>query len=71
MAQTRVADINLVKLGIAAIQLCNELSLKQRLIGSDSVQQECRNYEETKDWQFVSSFEEAINALNEPMAVAA
>jgi two-component system cell cycle response regulator len=71
MGQLRVADVNLVRLGISAIQLCGELSLKHRLIGSSLVQQECRNYEETKDWQFVASFEEAVAALNDPMAVAA
>lgn len=71
MSQLKVADVNLVKLGIATIQLCNELSLKQRLVGSALVQQECRNYEETKDWVFAPSFEEAVQALNEPLAVAA
>ena len=71
MGQLRVADVNLVRLGISAIQLCGELSLKHRLIGSSLVQQECRNYEETKDWQYVASFEEAVAALNDPMAVAA
>jgi two-component system cell cycle response regulator len=71
MSQLKVADVNLVKLGIATIQLCNELSLKQRLVGSALVQQECRNYEETKDWVFAPSFEEAVHALNEPLAVAA
>ena len=71
MSQLRVADVNLVRLGISAIQLCGELSLKHRLVGSSLVQQECRNYEETKDWQFVSTFDEAIAALNDPMAVAA
>lgn len=71
MGQLRVADVNLVRLGISAIQLCGELSLKHRLVGSSLVQQECRNYEETKDWQFVASFEEAVAALNDPMAVAA
>lgn len=71
MSQLKVADVNLIKLGIATIQLCNELSLKQRLVGSMLVQQECRNYEETKDWVFAPSFEDAVNALNEPLAVAA
>jgi hypothetical protein len=25
---------------------------------------ECKNYEETKDWQFTGSFEEAVAVLN-------
>lgn len=64
MSQVRTPDINLVKLGITTIQLCNELSLQHRLVGSTIVQAECRNYEETKDWVFVASFEDAVRELN-------
>ncbi len=64
MGQMQSADITLIKLVISAIQLCQELSLKFCLIGSEAVSRECRNYEETKDWKFVSSFEEALTALN-------
>ena len=64
MSQVRTPDINLVKLGITPIQLCNELSLQHRLVGSTIVQAECRNYEETKDWVFVASYEDAMRELN-------
>jgi len=64
MSQVRAPDINLVKLGITTIQLCNELSLQHRLVGSTIVQAECRNYEETKDWVFVSSFDDAMRELS-------
>jgi two-component system cell cycle response regulator len=64
MSQVRTPDINLVKLGITTIQLCDELSLQQRLVGSTIVQAECRNYEETKDWVFVASYEDAIRDLS-------
>ena len=64
MSQTRVADVNLVRLGISAIQLCSELGLKHRLVGTVSVQEECSNYEETNEWQFVETFDEAVLALN-------
>jgi len=64
MSQVRSPDINLVKLGITTIQLCNELSLQHRLVGSTIVQAECRNYEETKDWVFVASVEDAQSELN-------
>jgi two-component system, cell cycle response regulator len=57
-------DVNFVKLGLSALQLCQELTLKQRIIGSEGVLAECKNYEETKDWRFVSSFDEALAALN-------
>ncbi|HXG47480.1 MAG TPA: response regulator [Methylomirabilota bacterium] len=64
MSQVRTADISLVKLGLEVLGLCAELSLKNRIIGSEIVSQECKNYEETKDWRFVSSFEEAVATLS-------
>ena len=67
----RGADMNLVKLGLRAIQLCQELSLKHRLIGSNVVSMDCKNYEETKDWRFVSTFEDALAALAETPGLAA
>jgi two-component system, cell cycle response regulator len=57
------ADVNVIKLGLSTAQICSELSLKQRIVGSDAVSLECKNYEETKDWKFESSFEEALAAL--------
>jgi two-component system cell cycle response regulator len=63
MSQVRKADVNIIKLGLNATQLCSELSLKHRMIGSIAVSLECKNYEETKDWQFENSFEEALAAL--------
>jgi two-component system, cell cycle response regulator len=71
LSQIRAGDINLVKLGLVAIQLCQELSLKQRVVAAPTVQADCRNYEETKDWQFVTSYDEAVATLNEPLAAAA
>ncbi len=63
-SQVRTADISLVKLGLEVLGLCSELSLKNRMIGSEVVTQECKNYEETKDWRFLATFEEAVSALN-------
>jgi two-component system cell cycle response regulator len=64
LSALKAADIDLIKLGLEFIQLCTELSLKQRMIGSAAVSQECKKYEETKDWSFVGSFEEAVSILN-------
>lgn len=63
-SQVRTADISLIKLGLEVMGLCSELSLKNRIIGSEAVTQECKNYEETKDWRFMNTFEEALAALN-------
>ena len=63
-SHVRTADISLIKLGLEVLGLCSELSLKNRIIGSEAVTQECKNYEETKDWRFMNSLEEAVAALN-------
>jgi two-component system cell cycle response regulator len=65
LGQLKIADVNIIKLGLSAIQLCQELSLKHRIIGSEAVCLECKNYEETKDWRFVSSFEQAVTTFKD------
>ncbi|MSU63811.1 MAG: response regulator [Pedosphaera sp.] len=63
LSALKTADITLIKLGLDFMTLCDELSLKQRMIGSSVVSQECKKYEETKDWSFVSTFNEAQAVL--------
>lgn len=64
MAQVTKPDVSIVKLGLMVTKISEEFSLKQRIVGSDAVSLECKNYEETKHWRFESSFEEALAALN-------
>jgi two-component system cell cycle response regulator len=71
LSALKTADISLIKLGLEFMQLCQELSLKQRMLGSQAVSAECKKYEETKDWSFVGSFEEALAILNGKELVAA
>ncbi len=71
LSQLRTADVTVIKLGLATVQLCQELSVRHSLIGSESVCKECRNYEETKDWRFVTNFEEGLVALNGRQPVVA
>jgi len=63
LSALKAGDISLIKLGLEFIQYCQELSLKYRMIGSPVVSQECKKYEETKDWSFVNSFDEALAVL--------
>ncbi|HEY1171436.1 MAG TPA: response regulator [Verrucomicrobiae bacterium] len=71
MSALKTADVNLIRLGLSAMQLCHELSLKQRIVGSEAVCNECGNYEETKDWAFVATYQDALNALNNVSLAAA
>ncbi len=61
MSRLTNADVNLIKLGITVTSLCQELSVRLTMIGSQAVCAECKNYEETKDWQFAGSYEEALS----------
>lgn len=70
MSPLKTADITLIKLGLSSLQLCSELAVKSALIGSEAVTKECKNYEETKDWRFVTSHAEALSVLGAQPAVA-
>jgi two-component system cell cycle response regulator len=71
LSQLKTGDVNVIKLCLTAIQLCDELSIKQRIIGSEAICEECKHYEETKDWRFAGSFEQAAAALKDAQVVAA
>ena len=71
LSALKTADLSLIKLGLEVMQFTHEMSLRLRMLGSPAVAQECRKYEETKDWSFVGSFEEALAILNTRETVAA
>ena len=60
----KTTDISPIKRGLEVVELCSELSLKDRIIGSEAVIRECRNHEDTRDWRFMGSFQEALSAMN-------
>ncbi len=71
LSQLTKADITLIKLGLSTIQMCHELELKYSMIGSQAVCLECKNYEETKDWRLVTSYQDALSQLGVKLAAAA
>ena len=71
LSQLQTANINLIKLGLTIIEQCRELAIKNSMIGSEAVRLECKNYEETKDWRFVATFEEALASLGGKLSAAA
>ncbi len=71
LGELKTADVALVKLGLETLQVCDEMSLRSRMVGSGTVAQECRKFEETRDWVFAPTFEDAVSALNRKEAVAA
>jgi two-component system, cell cycle response regulator len=69
-SEVKSADVTLIKMGLSIVQLAKELSMEHSTIGSEAVAQECKHYEETKDWRFVSSFKEAVDSLNNQKVAA-
>lgn len=69
-SEIKSADVTLIKLGLNVVQLCQELSMKHSIVGSEAVSRECKQYEETKDWRFVASCEEAFSSLREKAMAA-
>jgi two-component system cell cycle response regulator len=63
LSQLQAMDVIVLKLGLEVIQLCSEFDLHYALVGSENVSGECANYQETMDWKFARSFDEAIERL--------
>lgn len=55
----RNVNMALIKLLVDAMQICQELTLNYSLVGNPQIAQECRGFEESKDWVFHESIEEA------------
>ena len=65
LSQVPTMNPELIKLGHDVIQLCQENHTPFSLIGSKALCRECEGLEETKDWQFVRSMQEALTHLHE------
>jgi len=63
LTQIKDMDADLVNLGIYIIDSCHEFSIKYHLVGSSDIAAKYNQFEETKDWQFVPSIEEALSSL--------
>lgn len=60
-----VAGLNteVIKLLLQSMQLCRDLSIKYALAGNDQVVEDSKKFEESKDWVFCESVEEAKASL--------
>ena len=55
----RNVNMALIKLLVDSMQICQELTLSYSLVGNPQITQECRGFEESKDWIFHDSIEAA------------
>jgi two-component system, cell cycle response regulator len=56
-------NMGLIKLLVDSMQICQDLTLKYGLVGNPQIVQECRGFEESKDWKFHDSIDAAKSTL--------
>jgi two-component system, cell cycle response regulator len=52
-------DMTVIKLILLAMQTCRELALNYTLVGSGAIVAESKGFEDTRNWKFFDSFDEA------------
>jgi two-component system cell cycle response regulator len=57
--QLQGLDLEVVKLLLQSMRICQELSLKYAIAGNSKVIEESKKYEESKDWTFCETIESA------------
>src|SRR5690606_27643265 len=45
-------DMNVIKLLVSAMATCRDLGLQFSMVGSGAIVQECKGFEDTRNWQF-------------------
>ena len=71
LSRAKTADLALIRIGLAVIQVSAELKLKHAVIGSAALNRTCQTFEETRSWRFVTGFAEALAGLGVKLAAAA
>lgn len=64
LSQLKSVDVVFIELALQIMKLSQDLSLKTGIVGNEGAITACRNYEETKDWLFAGTFEEALQAMS-------
>ncbi len=57
------ASLPVIELVHSAVAACGKLSLRHAVIGSQTIKTECKSYEETQSWKFVTTMDEAMAIL--------
>ncbi|MCC5024627.1 MAG: response regulator [Candidatus Synoicihabitans palmerolidicus] len=64
-------DMNVIKLLVDAMSTCRELGLQFSMVGSGPIVNECKGFEDTRNWIFHDTLAEAKSALDKPEPVSA
>jgi two-component system cell cycle response regulator len=63
VSQLNAATVQLVRLCVTAVGLCQELSLRHVIVCSEALGRDFKQFEESKDWNCVASYADAVTAL--------
>jgi two-component system cell cycle response regulator len=63
-------DMNIIKMLLTAMQTCREVALQYTLVGNATLTADCKGYEDTRNWQFFESIEEARQGVQKLAAGA-
>jgi len=63
-------NMTLIKLLFQSMQTCRELALQFVLVGNDNIVAECKGFEDTRNWSFFPSVEDAKTSMTKAGASA-
>jgi two-component system cell cycle response regulator len=59
VSKLKALDMTVIKLLFAFMQSCSEVAMQYVLVGNTFVIKECKGFEDTKNWHFFESVEQA------------
>ncbi len=68
--QLKTLHMGVIKLLLQTMQTCRELTLQFALVGNHQIVSECKGFEDTRNWQFYESIDEAKTNLGKASAPA-
>jgi two-component system cell cycle response regulator len=71
MKEVKTLNMNVIKLLFQSMQTCRDLALQFALVGNESISAECKGFEDTRNWSFYSSVEDAKNSLTKTAPASA
>ena len=69
--EVKSLNMNIIKLLFHTMQTCKELALQFALVGNETISAECKGFEDTRNWSFYSSVDDAKASLAKAVAAGA
>lgn len=69
--EVKSLNMNIIKLLFHTMQTCRELALQFALVGNETISAECKGFEDTRNWSFFSSVDDAKASLSKAVAAPA